>query len=90
MDLIDNGASLIVGGHSHCVQGGESYKDGHIVYGLGNFFIPNSTYANGKLNFPAMSNLELVIEWSIKSNTILCHWFEYKYFEEKHVLSTST
>ena len=22
MDLIDNGASLIVGGHSHCVQGG--------------------------------------------------------------------
>ena len=33
-----------------------------------------------------MSNLELVIEWSIKSNTILCHWFEYKYFEEKHVL----
>ncbi|MBK8078814.1 MAG: CapA family protein [Saprospiraceae bacterium] len=33
----DEGVNFIVGCHSHCVQGGEKYKDGYIVYGLGNF-----------------------------------------------------
>jgi len=35
--LIDNGAHLIIGHHSHCVQGFEQYKNGLIAYSLGNF-----------------------------------------------------
>ena len=34
---IDAGADLIIGHHAHILQGVEYYKDGVIVYGLGNF-----------------------------------------------------
>ncbi len=75
--LIDAGVCCVVGCHSHCVQGGEQYKDGYIVYGLGNFFLPNHVYANGKLHFPAMSKTQLVFEWTPANNRAFCHWFEY-------------
>lgn len=35
--LIDNGTHLVIGHHSHCVQGVERYKNGLIAYSLGNF-----------------------------------------------------
>jgi poly-gamma-glutamate synthesis protein (capsule biosynthesis protein) len=35
--MIDSGASLILGHHPHVLQGIERYKDGFIVYSLGNF-----------------------------------------------------
>lgn len=35
--FIDSGATLILGHHSHAVQGLESYKNGLIAYSLGNF-----------------------------------------------------
>jgi poly-gamma-glutamate synthesis protein (capsule biosynthesis protein) len=85
--LIDHGASLIIGGHSHCVQGGERYKDGYIVYGLGNFFIPNGIYANCKLNFPEMSYLGLVLEWDIVNDGLFCNWFEYNLNSNQHSLT---
>lgn len=34
---IDSGASVVVGGHQHCLQGHESWKSGHIFYDLGNY-----------------------------------------------------
>ncbi|XOU94196.1 MAG: CapA family protein [Candidatus Kerfeldbacteria bacterium] len=34
---IDNGADLIIGHHPHVVQSTEIYKDGYIIYSLGNF-----------------------------------------------------
>lgn len=75
--LIDAGASVVVGAHSHCVQGGESYKDGFICYGLGNFFLPDNEYAAGRLEFPSFSKTSLGLEWNIENNEMLCHWFEY-------------
>ena len=36
-NLIDNGVHLIVGHHSHVIQPYEQYKNGHIIYSLGNF-----------------------------------------------------
>lgn len=35
--LIDNGADVVVGQHSHCICCYENYGDGHILYGQGNF-----------------------------------------------------
>jgi poly-gamma-glutamate synthesis protein (capsule biosynthesis protein) len=35
--FIENGATLILGHHSHAIQGLERYKDGLIAYSLGNF-----------------------------------------------------
>ena len=36
MELIDAGADIVLGCHSHCVQGFETYKNKYIFYGLGN------------------------------------------------------
>lgn len=36
-EIIDAGANLVVGAHPHVVQGMERYKDGLILYSLGNF-----------------------------------------------------
>lgn len=76
--LIDNGVNLVAGCHSHCVQGGERYRDGYIVYGLGNFYIPWNVYANGKLKFPEFSKVTLALEWDPVDNSARCHWFEYQ------------
>ena len=87
--LIDAGVSLVVGAHSHCIQGGEVYKDGYIAYGLGNFFIPSNEYANGTLSFPKMSSRGWAIEWDISANTITNHWFDYSVTEGAHTLQYS-
>ncbi|WP_339816136.1 CapA family protein [uncultured Imperialibacter sp.] len=84
--LIDNGANVVVGAHSHCVQGGEAYGDGYIIYGLGNFFIPNSTFVNGKLTFPEWSSLQMAFEYEPISNRAFCHWFKYRYEGGHHYL----
>jgi len=76
--MIDAGANAVIGTHSHCVQGGEKYKDGYIVYSLGNFFLPHNAFANGKLTFPDFSRLQMAWEWDPVSNQSVCHWFQYK------------
>jgi poly-gamma-glutamate synthesis protein (capsule biosynthesis protein) len=45
-DIIDAGASLILGHHPHILQGIESYNHGIIVYSLGNFIFPDINYKN--------------------------------------------
>lgn len=44
--LIDMGASAVIGMHTHCPQGYEYYKEGIIVYSLGNLYFPNNRYKN--------------------------------------------
>ncbi|MFH1761284.1 MAG: CapA family protein, partial [bacterium] len=39
--IIDDGALLVLGHHPHVMQGIERYKNGVIVYSLGNFFFPD-------------------------------------------------
>lgn len=41
-ELVDMGAGVVVGMHSHCPQGYEIYCGAPIVYGTGNFFFPRS------------------------------------------------
>lgn len=80
--LIEAGATLVVGCHSHCVQGGEIYKEGYIVYGLGNFFIPPGVFAGGRLTFPEMSDLQLAFEYDFSTRKAKCHWFKHAKKEE--------
>lgn len=84
--LIDAGAAVVAGCHAHCVQGGEQYKDGYIVYGLGNFFLPNHVFANGQLFFPAFAASQLVLEYIPETNKAICHWFDYKEADGNHSL----
>jgi len=46
--MIDAGASLVVGGHPHCTQGTEVYRDRPIVYSLGNFVFDGFTNPEAK------------------------------------------
>jgi hypothetical protein len=85
--LIDAGANAIIGCHSHCVQGGERYKNGIIVYGLGNFYIPWNTFANGTIHFPEFCRREIGVEYDPVSNSALCHWFMYNNSPGHHSLA---
>ncbi len=40
-EFVDAGARIIVGHHTHTLQGREVYGEGHIFYGLGNFAFDN-------------------------------------------------
>ena len=86
MSMVDAGANAVIGTHSHCVQGGERYKDGYIVYGLGNFFLPYKVFANGKLSFPEMSRLQMAFDWNPLTNEAKCHWFYYHNNNGHHTL----
>lgn len=46
--LIDIGADIIHGHHSHTPQGWEVYKDGVIFYGLGNFVVDTDEWSKQK------------------------------------------
>lgn len=74
---IDLGADLIVGCHSHCVQGLERYKGKYIVYGLGNWFMPSDKFWEGEHTYPERVNLQLAFDWSPETEQALCHWFRY-------------
>jgi len=87
--LIDAGANVVTGCHSHCVQGGEKYKDGYIIYGLGNFYIPWNEYANGNLRFPEFSKTTVALEWDPEKNSATCHWFEYREDDKSLMLKNS-
>lgn len=86
MALIDAGADVVAGSHSHCVQGGEKYKNGYIVYGLGNFFIPHGVFAGGRIKYPEFAKIELVLEWNVTTKSATCHWFEYEHKDNVHSL----
>lgn len=42
-EYIDAGADVVIGAHSHCLQGVEFYKGKPIAYSLGNFWFDDST-----------------------------------------------
>ena len=41
--FIDNGADLVIGGHTHSIQANEIYNDKTIIYSLGNFVFDGMT-----------------------------------------------
>jgi len=84
--LIDAGADLIIGSHSHCVQGAEKYRDKYILYGLGNFFMPGGIFAGGNIRYPDFARTGLVFEWDPVQNNGICHWFESQDSQTGHEL----
>lgn len=83
---IDQGADAIIGHHSHCVQGIELYRGRPVVYGLGNWFLPQTEYFGKKVIFPEFANEQLALEWNGRPNgEIRLHWFDYN--PRTHVIS---
>lgn len=75
--LIDEGAELIIGHHSHLAQGVELYKDKYLVHGVGNWAFKQKAFMNGKLVFPKTSLSELAFEYSFETGVGALHYFEY-------------
>lgn len=82
-ELIDNGADLIIGHHSHVIQSSEIYCGKHIFYGLGNLIFPDldePSFFKGnipQLNFKKKQSnlnkisLEVIVDnKSIRTNTL--------------------
>jgi hypothetical protein len=54
--IIDLGALIVHGHHPHVIQGMELYRNGLILYSLGNFFFPNFKRTDGcRFHFPKES-----------------------------------
>jgi len=83
MTAIDAGADAVIGHHPHRVGGVEMYQGRPIVYSLGNWWMPQRVYCNGKLTFGDESLIQLALEWR-QGDMPVCHWFEYQ--RENHEL----
>lgn len=82
-ELIDIGASGVIGCHPHRIGGVEIYKDKPIVYSLGNWLFRQNFYHNGKLKFPAFCKKQLAFEWDFQMESLSFHFFEYDQNEHK-------
>lgn len=71
--LIDNGATAIIGSHSHRPQAAEIYKGKPIVYGLGNFYLPSKLFFSGKLSYPDVSKDTYALV--LKDDKAKVQWF---------------
>lgn len=70
--LIDNGADIVVGTHSHTVQGFEYYKGKLISYSLGNFVFTNQK------NDSIILNVEVSDDGKITARVIPCEINQYR------------
>lgn len=57
--MIDSGADIIIGAHSHCLMGIEYYKHKPIYYSLGNFVFNRSTRGGDKTIHSMLVNFEI-------------------------------
>ncbi len=75
---IEHGVSAVIGCHSHCVQGIEIYQGCPVVYGLGNWFLPEGMVFGRNLRFPDFALRQLAFEWAPSTpRKMKCHWFAY-------------
>ena len=72
-EYIDAGADVIIGAHTHCLQGFEFYKDVPIVYSLGNYWFNEKTLDTMLVNIHCFGNdeedhMEVIITPGLQSN----------------------
>ena len=61
-EIIDAGAFVVHGHHPHVVQGVERYRNGLIMYSLGNFLFPNFKRTDGlRFSFPKISRQTVAV-----------------------------
>lgn len=73
---IDAGADAVIAHHPHCVGGFEFHRGKLIAHSLGNWWMPQGVFFNGKLSFPEYTLPQVALEWHPDRNPAL-HWFRY-------------
>jgi len=64
--IIDMGVLIVYGHHAHVVQGLERYKNGLILYNLGNFFFPDFKRTDGCwFHFPKESRRTAIVQCEV-------------------------
>lgn len=86
---IDAGADAVVGSHPHRVGGIEIHGGAPIVYSLGNWYLPQGVFYDGRLRYPSCAQRQLAFEWHPTGSSATCHWFRYRPSDHvvRHVLS---
>ena len=72
-EYINAGADVVIGAHTHCLQGFEFYKDVPIVYSLGNYWFNEKTLDTMLVNIHCFGNdeedhMEVIITPGLQSN----------------------
>lgn len=60
-EYIDAGVDAVIGGHTHCLQGMEFYKNVPIVYSVGNFWFNSKTLDSCVITLEINSNADMGI-----------------------------
>ncbi len=77
--LIDRGASLVYGSHSHCIQPYEVYADRYIFYGLGNLvFSPSAD------DYPPVSDRGLIVSLLASPGRLVVEGVQRVQYERTH------
>lgn len=76
-EAIDSGASAIIGRHPHCVGDIEIYKGAMIAYSIGNWWLPQSVFFDGKLKYAQNSLRQLAIQIDFENQIIILHRYQY-------------
>lgn len=79
-DLIDAGADLIIGHHSHTIQPFEVYKDKYIFYSLGNFCFSDYSFNNEITPIPNRSKISSITSIDFQENDyeVVTNYFKNK------------
>ena len=70
---IDNGVDLVVGSHTHCIQGIETYKGKNIVYSMGNFSFGANKNPRDKACFIFRQYYDSITKEATGSKVIPCN-----------------
>ncbi len=63
--MVEQGADLVIGQHSHCICCYEEYKGGHILYGQGNFY-----FVGGRAHYGPEWHRCLAVKYDTKENKV--------------------
>lgn len=70
--IVDIGANIILGHHSHILHGIERYKKGIIIYSLGNFLFGEFLFPNGRVErWPLRNRLTAYVKCKIKKDGMI-------------------
>lgn len=69
--IIDRGALIVHGHHTHVVQGLERYRNGLTLFSLGNFFFPDFKRTDGcRFHFPKESHRSVIVQCEVGSDGV--------------------